>query len=77
MSNRRFIELIRQYRLLSQRQRKSFAEQVNAVVALRAAQVREDIQDADAQDAALRKMTDMVMREYAPADPGFVIEAGS
>lgn len=77
MTRQAFIDMVRQFRSAAQRKRRSYAQGVNAVLAL----WREAVMASDRDDAAKQREIewagDFISREYKPSDANYELPAGN
>lgn len=75
MTNRQFVDLVRQYQALATRQHKSYAEQVQTLVGRRMDAI-ERLNATEVQKNILRsQVEDVIRNEYAPVDASYPLTA--
>lgn len=73
MTNRRFIDMVRNYAREARRKNRSYAPQVNKLLEIYTAALNSQFANPDDIDAAIRKARNLAIREYGAWDASFSV----
>lgn len=73
MTNRRFIDMVRNYAREARRKNRSYAPQVLALLDMRAKALHEEIDNPIDYEAQVSKAHDLAVREYGAWDASFSV----